>query len=137
MEEFHQSNPLRNDAFLFFSKGGTMLSRSTLNYMIDKYAIISHEKSSLIPEKITPPHVSSYITSKNEHFQRKSKYTQNVGILLVVPKTVGSNPISPPEEQALSRDWKCFFRCFPTFFLRYFAIPAKSGTNKGNNKSAK
>ena len=28
------------------------------------------------------------------------------------------------------------FRCFPTFFLHFFAILAKSGKNKGNKKSA-
>ena len=93
-----------------------MLSRSTLNYMIDKYAIISHEKSSLIPEKITPPHVSSYITSKNEHFQRKSKYTQNVGILLVVPKTVGSNPISHPRRTGTFERSEVLFSLFSYTF---------------------
>lgn len=54
MEEFHASNPLGNDAFVFFGKGGDRLSRSTVNHMIDKYAKISREKSPLIPEKVTP-----------------------------------------------------------------------------------
>ena len=54
MEEFHQSDPLGNDAFVFPGKGGDKLSRSTVNHMIDKYAKISREKSPLIPKKVTP-----------------------------------------------------------------------------------
>lgn len=54
MEEFHQSNPLGNDAFVFGGKGADKLSRSTVNHMIDKYAKISREKSPLIPKKVTP-----------------------------------------------------------------------------------
>lgn len=54
MEEFHQSDPLGNDAFVFPGKGGDKLSRSTVNHMIDKYAKISREKSPLIPQKVTP-----------------------------------------------------------------------------------
>lgn len=54
MEEFHQSDPLGNDAFVFSVKGGDKLSRSTVNHMIDKYAKISREKSPLIPKKVTP-----------------------------------------------------------------------------------
>ena len=40
MEEFHRSNPLGNDAFVFSGKGGNKLSRSAINHMIEKYAKI-------------------------------------------------------------------------------------------------
>lgn len=54
MEEFHRSNPLGNDAFVFSGKGGNKLSRSAINHMIEKYAKISRVKSPLIPVKVTP-----------------------------------------------------------------------------------
>ena len=54
MEEFHRSNPLENDAFVFSGKGGNKLSRSAINHMIEKYAKISRVKSPLIPVKVTP-----------------------------------------------------------------------------------
>ena len=54
MEEFHRSNLLGNDAFVFSGKGGNKLSRSAINHMIEKYAKISRVKSPLIPAKVTP-----------------------------------------------------------------------------------
>ena len=43
--------------------------------------------------------ILAYITLKSGCIQHKPKCTKNAGIRLVVPKTVGSNPISHPSAE--------------------------------------
>ena len=54
LEEFHYSKLFNNDAPLFFNKQHGKLSRTAVNHVINKYAGIARQRSSLVPDKITP-----------------------------------------------------------------------------------